>query len=35
LLQIVRVLVITRSITSKSIKNIKKTLSILIDLADN
>ena len=28
-------LIITRSITSKSIKNSKKTLPILIDLADN
>jgi ribosomal protein S17E len=28
-------LIITRSITSKSIKNRKETLPILIDLADN
>ena len=28
-------LIITRSITSKSIKNGKETLTILIDLADN
>jgi hypothetical protein len=34
LLQIVRVLIITRSITSKSNKNSKETLPILIDLTD-
>ena len=34
LLQIVRILIITRSITSKSIKNSKEAVPILIDLID-
>ena len=35
LLQILNILIITRSITSKSMKNSKETLPILIDLIDN
>jgi hypothetical protein len=35
LLQIVKILIITRSITGKSIKNNNETQPILIDLTDN